>query len=259
MLKVLVIEDERIIREGLILSIPWLSLNCEVVAQASNGEEGIEAIKTFLPDIVICDINMPILNGLDMIKHTMNDYRYEAIIISGYSEFSYAKEAMKYGIQEYILKPVDHQELTQALIRLVNKIKEKKVFNEFINQFSEKINILKFKPDGDTSWVVRKMIEYVSEHYHQKIIMSDLVEVCKQSATSLHQSFKKETGYTFNQFLNLYRVQLIISEIIKDELPINEIAFSHGYSDMKYFYEVFKKITGYSPSEIKRIIDLKRK
>lgn len=257
MLKVLVIEDERIIREGLILSIPWLSLNCEVIAQASNGEEGIQAIKTLYPDIVICDINMPILSGLEMIKQTIHDYQYKAIIISGYSEFSYAKEAMKYGIQEYILKPVDHQELTHAILRLADQIKEKKVFNEFINQFREEINILKFKSDNEVSWVVRKMIEFVSEHYHQKIIMSDLVEVCKQSATSLHQSFKKETGYTFNQFLNLYRIQLIITEIIKDELPINEIVFKHGYSDMKYFYEVFKKITGYSPSEIKRIVDLK--
>ena len=103
------------------------------------------------------------------------------------------------------------------------------------------------------------MIEYVSEHYHHKIIMSDLVEVCRQSATTLHQSFKKETGYTFNQFINLYRIQLIITEIIKDQLPINDIALRHGYSDMKYFYEVFKKITGYSPSEIKRIVDLRIK
>lgn len=259
MLKVLVIEDERIIREGLILSIPWLTLGCEVVAEASNGEEGLNAIKEYNPDIVICDINMPIINGLEMIKQTINEYQYKAIIVSGYSEFSYAKEAMKYGIQEYILKPVDHQELMNAIIRIVDQIKERNIYYEFINEFTEKINIIKFKADNEVSWVVRKMIEYVSEHYHQKIIMSDLVDVCKQSATSLHQSFKKETGYTFNQFLNLYRVQLIITEIIKDELPINEIANRHGYSDIKYFYEVFKKITGYSPSEIKRIVDLNHK
>ena len=259
MLKVLVIEDERIIREGLILSIPWLTLGCEVVAEASNGEEGLNAIKEFNPDIVICDINMPIINGLEMIKQTINQYQYKAIIVSGYSEFSYAKEAMKYGIQEYILKPVDHQELMNAIVRIVDQIRERNIYYEFINEFTEKINIIKFKADNEVSWVVRKMIEYVSDHYHQKITMSDLVDVCKQSATSLHQSFKKETGYTFNQFLNLYRVQLIITEIIKDELPINEIAYRHGYSDIKYFYEVFKKITAYSPSEIKRIVDLNHK
>ena len=194
-----------------------------------------------------------------MIKQSIHEYQYKTIIISGYSEFSYAKEAMKFGIQEYILKPVDHQELINAILRIVNQIEERNIYNEFIRSFSEKINVIKFKADNEVSWVVRKMIEYVSENYHQKIIMSDLVEVCKQSATSLHQSFKKETGYTFNQFLNLYRIQLIITEIIKDELPINEIAYKHGYSDMKYFYEVFKKITGYSPTEIKRIVDLNHK
>ena len=259
MFKVLVIEDERIIREGLILSIPWLTLGCEVVAEASNGEEGLQAIKDYHPDIVICDINMPIVSGLEMIKQSIHEYQYKTIIISGYSEFSYAKEAMKFGIQEYILKPVDHQELINAVLRIVNQIEERNIYNEFIRSFSVKINVIKFKADNEVSWVVRKMIEYVSENYHQKIIMSDLVEVCKQSATSLHQSFKKETGYTFNQFLNLYRIQLIITEIIKDELPINEIAYKHGYSDMKYFYEVFKKITGYSPTEIKRIVDLNHK
>ena len=192
MLKVIVIEDERIIREGLILTIPWLALGCELVDQASNGEEGLESIKKYNPDIVICDINMPIMNGLEMIKQSIKEFEYKAIIISGYSEFSYAKEAMKYGIQEYILKPVDHDELISAITRIVEQIKERNIYNEFIEDFTKKINVLKFKSDNEVSWVVRKMIEYVSEHYHQKIIMSDLVDVCKQSATTLHQSFKKE-------------------------------------------------------------------
>lgn len=259
MYKVLVIEDERIIREGLILAIPWLKLECEVIAQASDGEEGIKYIEMYKPDLVICDINMPIINGLDMIKRTINTVNYKAIIISGYSEFSYAQEAMKYGIQEYILKPVNHDELTSAIERLINQIKERNTYQELINRLENKMNIIEFKDDNEVSWVVRKMIDYVKENYAKKIIMLDLVDICRQSATSLHQSFKKETGYTFNQFLNRYRVQMVITEIIKDELPIHAIALKCGYSDMKYFYEVFKKITDHSPSEIKKIVDLRVK
>jgi two-component system response regulator YesN len=256
MYKVLVIEDERIIREGLILAIPWLKLECEVIAQASDGEEGLRFIQLCKPDIVICDINMPIINGLEMIKRTINEYNYKTIIISGYSEFSYAQEAMKYGIQEYILKPVNHQELSLAIERLTNQLKERNAYKDLMYSLSNKLNIIEFKGDNEFSWVVRKMIDYVKQNYPKKIIMQDLVDVCKQSATSLHQSFKKETGYTFNQFLNRYRVQIVITEIIKDELPIHEIAYKCGYSDMKYFYEVFKKITDHSPSEIKKIVDL---
>jgi two-component system, response regulator YesN len=256
MYKVLVIEDERIIREGLILAIPWLKLECEVIAQASDGEEGLRFIQLYKPDIVICDINMPIINGLEMIKRSINDYNYKAIIISGYSEFSYAQEAMKYGIQEYILKPVNHQELSLAIERLTNQLKQRNAYQDLMYSLSNKLNIIEFKGDSEYSWVVRKMIDYVKQNYPKKIIMQDLVDVCKQSATSLHQAFKKETGYTFNQFLNRYRVQIVITEIIKDELPIHEIASKCGYSDIKYFYEVFKKITDHSPSEIKKIVDL---
>ncbi len=259
MFKVLVIEDERIIREGLILAIPWLKLECEVVAQASDGEEGIKCIESFKPDLVICDINMPIINGLEMIKKTIHKYNYKAIIISGYSDFTYAQEAMKYGIQEYILKPVNHHELSSAIERLTSQIRERNTYQELISSLEKKMNVIEFKGDNEVSWIVRKMIDYIKENYAKKIIMQDLVDLCMQSATSLHQAFKKDTGYTFNQFLNRYRIQMVITEIIKDEMPIHACALKCGYSDMKYFYEVFKKITNHSPSEIKKIVDLRIK
>ncbi|MGL4510442.1 response regulator, partial [Cetobacterium sp.] len=88
MIKVLVVEDEKIIREGLIESISWDLLNCKIVGQVKNGKEGLELIKTLNPDLVITDIKMPILDGLEMIEQAMEEeFQFKAIILSSYSEF----------------------------------------------------------------------------------------------------------------------------------------------------------------------------
>lgn len=256
MYKVLVIEDEKIIREGLILAMPWLELGCEVVAQTGDGKEAFENIEKYKPDLLICDINIPFISGLDLIKQSIHKYKYETIIISGYSEFSYAQEAMKYGVQEYILKPVVHEDLIQAIRRITSKIDSRRLFDELLNGFNNELDIIKFTSDNELSWPVHKMIEYIKKNYGKKIIMEDMVHLIKQSSTSLHNSFKKETGYSFNQYLNRYRVQMVITKLVEDENQIQDIAMLCGFLDIKYFYKVFTKTTGHSPTEIKKIIEL---
>ena len=116
MIKVLVVEDEKIIREGLIESISWELLNCEVVGQGRNGQEGLELIKTLNPDLVITDIKMPILDGLEMIEQAMqNGFEFKAIILSSYSEFEYAKRGIQLGVLDYILKPLDEEILLETI------------------------------------------------------------------------------------------------------------------------------------------------
>jgi len=115
MYKVLVIEDESMIRKGLIYSFNWTEMDCVVVGEAENGEEGLAKIFELMPDIVIADINMPILNGIDMIERSIEKVNYSTIIVSGYNEFEYAKKALKFGVSEYLLKPLDHKEMVSAI------------------------------------------------------------------------------------------------------------------------------------------------
>ncbi len=120
MLKVLLVDDEPYVLEGLKTMLDWERLNCTVCGTATNGEDATEIIMHMNPHIVITDINMPVINGLQLIKHTMEELhlRTKFIIMSGYNEFKYVQEAMKYNVSEYILKPVDTEELTAVLAKM---------------------------------------------------------------------------------------------------------------------------------------------
>lgn len=127
MYKVMLVDDEKLILQGLKNIINWSDLGQEVVHLAETGIEALEKFEHEPVDIVITDINMPGLTGLELIKSIKKlNKEVKFIILSGYDEFSYAKEAIKYGVENYILKPVNEDELEEALIEVGNKIKEKK-------------------------------------------------------------------------------------------------------------------------------------
>lgn len=116
MIRLLIADDEKIIRETICNIIDWKKLNVEVVSVCKNGLEAYDAILDEYPDIVLTDINMPKLSGLELIqKITQNHDNIQFIILSGYNEFSYAREAMKYGIKHYILKPCSEDEIIDAV------------------------------------------------------------------------------------------------------------------------------------------------
>lgn len=128
MLRLMIVDDEQIIREALSSMIDYTSLGYEVIATAKNGMEAYDRIRDDYPDVVITDIKMPILNGLELIERASRiDSRITFILLSGYGEFEYAKQAMKYGVRYYLLKPTDKQELINCLDTIREEKKQKEV------------------------------------------------------------------------------------------------------------------------------------
>lgn len=252
MYKVLLAEDEDIIRKGILFTVPWTELDCTVIAEVRNGQEGITEIKNKKPDIVIVDINMPIVDGLDMIRDTIEAYDYSAIILSGYSEFEYARKALEYGVTGYLLKPLQIDEMKEAIHRAKRECEVKKAYLSKINTKEQwkSISILKeYHTVPVDDQVVENMLQYIYEHYQEKITMQDLVHSLNYSDTFLNRKFKEALGTTFIEYLNRYRIQKAI-EMIKDgDLPMQEIAWQCGIGDYKYFGKVFRKYVGCSPKE----------
>lgn len=138
MLKMLIADDELIIRRGLKSALDWGELGIEVIAEAEDGEIAYEKSKKYLPDIILVDINMPFMNGLELIEK-INEILPDTLIliITGHDEFDYAKKAVKLNVVDYILKPVDEDvlyEVIQRIIQLLKEKKQKKVVNEVVNQ-----------------------------------------------------------------------------------------------------------------------------
>lgn len=123
MLKVMLVDDEKLIIEGLKNIIDWEELGLEVVQTANNGQEAIEKFKESPVDIVVTDINMPKVTGIELLKglKEIND-DVKFVVLSGYDEFSYAKSAIELGVKSYILKPVNEEELESVLRLIVEEL-----------------------------------------------------------------------------------------------------------------------------------------
>ncbi len=243
MYKVLIVEDESIIRRGLINQIDWETYGYEIIGQAANGKEGMEKIRYLQPDIVITDVNMPIMDGLEMLEKTYKDGNYFSILLSGYSEFEYAQKAMRYGAIRYLLKPLDRNELISVLKDAKNicdiGLRGKKQ--------DTKIEYLSEDPSSENP-VVRQMVDIVQKEYMKKLSMKVLVHRLHYSQTYLHQKFKQEMGITFTEYLNRYRIEQA-QRYLKAGKTVTETASLCGYIDYKYFTHVFKKYTDLSPRE----------
>lgn len=116
MIPVMIVDDEKLLRSLIIRSINWRDLDLEVVCEAADGEEALDAIEKHAPAIAIVDINMPFMNGLELTRIISERYPdMQVIILTGYSEFEYARDALRAKASNYITKPIDEAELTSAL------------------------------------------------------------------------------------------------------------------------------------------------
>ena len=141
MLKVLLVDDEPNVRQGVKMMIPWDELGLEVIGEGEDGDDGLSKILSLKPDIVITDVKMPGMTGIKMIEAAKNSgYEGKCLILSGYSDFTYAKEAMSLGVKGFILKPVDEDELIEALKALRLEIKEERKDEVTMQKGSEYMN-----------------------------------------------------------------------------------------------------------------------
>jgi len=127
--KVLLVDDEGFARTGLRGLIPWNRLGFEIVAEAENGEEALHMIREEQPDLVVTDIRMPVLDGLQLIRTVKEQdiANPRFIIISGYNDFKYAQQAVRFGVEDFILKPIDEKELSDTLRRVAESLKREQL------------------------------------------------------------------------------------------------------------------------------------
>ena len=246
MYKVIIVEDEALIRKGLRYSINWETYKTVVIGEAENGQKGLELIYKVKPDIVITDVNMPIMSGIQMIKNAVETQEFQSIIISGYDEFDYIKGAMAVGSVDYLLKPVSKDDLIKAITKAVKKIEQVHVYNlsKSLGDEMKKLDISLRLYNDDK--IVNSMIQYVKEHYKDKIRLSDVSQSLNYSETTLKRRFKTKMNITFNTYLNAYRVKKAIELARNSDYSIQEISSRCGFSDYKYFSVVFKKYTNFS-------------
>lgn len=242
MLKILVVDDESMVRKGIVLGFDWPSMDCVIVGEASNGIEGLEAVERYNPNLIITDVRMPQMDGIEMLaKLRKRGNRAHVILLTAYSDFSYARSALQYGADDYLLKPFHNNELVAAINRIHQKMEERSTL-----VLKDVLPLSK----GDKSKYVLLAMNYISEHYQDPGIgITQIAKHLDISEGHLSHLFKKETSYTVIGYLTLYRIHTAM-QLLKDcRYKIYEVAEMVGYRDETYFGSIFKKITGVTPSE----------
>lgn len=139
MYKLVLVDDEELVINGFKRKIDWESLNIEIVGVAYDGLEALQVIEKTSPDIIITDIKMPVMDGLKLVENIRkNGEQIEVIILSGHEEFSYAKKAIKMGVDEYLLKPTSKEDIINAIQNVISKINDKKQNKQILQQMINK-------------------------------------------------------------------------------------------------------------------------
>ena len=143
-MRVVIADDEEIIRMGIVELIPWNQLDCEVIGQAEDGEEALTLIEEYKPEIVITDIKMPFITGLELLKKIKDKYEpLYTILLTGYDEFKFAQEAVNNGAYAYLLKPVDPDELVQILTEIKANHEKKSAAKSLVKELRTEMSLKK--------------------------------------------------------------------------------------------------------------------
>ncbi|MDC7233273.1 MAG: response regulator [Spirochaetales bacterium] len=261
MLKVFIVDDEPWIVSLIENLIPWKSHGFLLTGSASDGEEALRSIRFLKPDVILTDIRMPEMNGIELIQLASKlDHAPEFIILSGHSEFSYAQKALQQGVHDYLLKPVDEEELLSVLKGVKEKIQirnrtEKKIREDRVRM--EKLSKMVLSDDSDESSGdveeerdrIKKAISIMERDYSRDLSLSDISSQVYLSESYFSDIFSKETGRTFKDYLTDIRMEKARELLAKPGLKIKDVAGLTGYSNPNYFCKVFRKKTGMSPKE----------
>lgn len=258
MIRVVIVEDEAIVKKGLMLTVDWEGMGCRIVGDASNGQEGVEVVQQLLPDLVLADVRMPGMDGIEMIENLTGKVDTEFIILSAYSEFSYAQKAMALGVREYLVKPIDDDELEAAILRVKQRIEEKRRLKSLENQIqSSEIKLLfqfrEYSSKGKSSQAdnMQKAVDFIRQNYARDITLKDAADALHVSESYLMRLFRQECGCTFNDYLTNYRIKQACLLLSDPQVRVYEVAEKVGYKSQQYFAVVFKKIVGKTPGEFK--------
>ena len=220
-MKVLLVDDEPFILQGLRVLIDWKSIGCEIAATAPNGSDAYEYIKNNHVDIVVTDIKMPEMNGIELLKKLREDgfNDLEVIILSGYKDFDFAMQGLKYGCAGYVLKPVEKDELTSLIMKISNKR------NELIKESIKKESM-------EQALLARHVIAVLFGKFDEKNIeyinaQMRLSENVRFASIEFINSYESE-DYDENEIRQIHReLYELCEELLKDDK--NHVVFDTSF------------------------------
>lgn len=239
-INVIVVEDEKRIAKNIAKHIEQSNPHFKVTNIFSNGSDAWDYICTQPIQVVITDISMPVMDGIKLVKRIHESKKIiQCIILTGYADFSYAQSALRYGVTDYLLKPINSQELCQTLKKI--EVTLLAASDNMLTTTSEN----NYKPEE----IVALVKEYIQNHYADEITLNTLSKNLGFSSSYLTKVFNKVEGTTPSKFIRDYRMNIAKQLLQVPENSINSVSAAIGYSDPFHFSKSFKQTFGISPTE----------
>jgi len=236
MYKVYLVDDDSIILEELESRVPWMENGFEVIGRCTNPVKAIEEVSSLLPDVLICDLRMPEMDGNEMIRRIKEKGLVcEFVMLSAYDEYDDVRTFFKQSGYDYILKPINDEEIRIILEKLYVKISAK-LPEEGLQTVTENPTF-------------NELLKYLDEHFAEKLTLEQIAEKFGFSKNYICQLFKKHFDTTFSIYITKKRMTRAKEMLTDKTLSVKEIAFDLGYTDYSHFYRTYKNYYGYSPKE----------
>jgi YesN/AraC family two-component response regulator len=236
----MIVEDEPLERFCLRKIIQKRYFNINILEDAINGPDAVEKAKIYRPDIILMDVRLPELTGLEAQKSIIRFLpNVKTIILTAYNEFDYAQEAIKYGVVEYLLKPVKPTDLQVSIDLAIESLTKDNVQNKNIVIDD---NILK------------NVLNYIDNNYCSELTINTVAELVHFNPQYFSRYFKKEMGITFTEYVTTLRIEKAKKLLVETNYPIYRIAAELGFADPAYFNRVFLKYAKQSPNKYKQTI-----
>ncbi|MBO9605356.1 MAG: response regulator [Paenibacillaceae bacterium] len=238
MYKVFLVEDEAMIRRGIKKLIEEVIRGYTVVGEAANGREAIEKLAGQQPDLLVTDIRMNEMGGLELIEHIRRHHaEMPILIISGYHDFVFLQKALRFHVADYLLKPIDRIELAQALERIRLKLE------------SGRPSAAQGNPVAEERLIIKEIKHVIRERLDQELSLQVVAEHVHLNHQYLSTLFKMETGQNFYDYIVECRMNRAKQLLKETNLKIYEVAGMSGYVSAKHFMAVFKQTVGMTPTE----------
>ena len=247
MRRILLVEDEKMIRYGIYVMIENSGVPYSEITECRNGKDAVECLKKNRYDLVLTDIKMPIMSGLELSRWIYDNLEAEEMpliaAISGYAEFEYVKGMLKFHAIDYLLKPVDREELGKVLWHAEEILRGKGAAGpEAINPESEA------EVTGISRYKMQRAIDYIRQNYGKPIDMAEVSNHVSMNYSMFSTTFKEYTGENFSTYLRKLRVAKSKKLLCNTDMSINEISQKVGFEDARRFAKVFKEETGMTPT-----------
>lgn len=248
-MKILLVDDEIVALNALKKRVDWIQYGFTEVFTAQDAKEAREALFAQKIDLVLCDIEMPGEDGLSLVEFIKTAYpSTECIMVTCHADFNYLKKSMKCRVYEYVLKPIDYEELGTILVQFSEE-RRKSENREKIEKIMERTIDARRQEENLSFDRLEQVKQYIEEHLQEKIYVEDLAKLVHINEQYFMRLFKRQTGQSVTEYITERRIQ-VGSALLKDtDKSINFIADCVGCENYSYFTKLFKKHTGFTPSE----------